>query len=210
MFFRPDFEPFSSFFAMRSTSRCAASSSCLIVFASPDSAGGGLGNAQSVSHGACCNRHFLAKLSFRHLILKCLLPRTNTFQSPQGIGSCPSSNNLMRDILTLFDEGSTAGDTFFFFSLIFFLVLIFAVDWLWVCTFLEDFRGTLDTVLLAVAAPVCCSSSCCCCLLLLAAQPRICMLYFCCLLFVVVLLLLLYTTLLLLLLYSSMDAPTIR
>ena len=47
MIFRPGFQPFSSFLAMRSTSRCAVSSSCLTVLASPDSAGGGFGRARA-------------------------------------------------------------------------------------------------------------------------------------------------------------------
>ena len=48
-FFYTRFRAVSSFLAMGSTSRCAVSSSCLMVFASPDSAGGGLGRARAVS-----------------------------------------------------------------------------------------------------------------------------------------------------------------
>ena len=46
--FGPGFEPFSSLLAMRFTSRCVASSSCLILLAFPDSAGGGLDRARVV------------------------------------------------------------------------------------------------------------------------------------------------------------------
>lgn len=46
---RPGSEPFSSFVATRSTSRYAFSSSCLLLLASPDSDGGGLVRARTVS-----------------------------------------------------------------------------------------------------------------------------------------------------------------
>ena len=61
--FRPNFEPFSGFLVMRSASRCAVSSSRLIVLASLDSAGGGLGRARAVSRrGVVFSRFFMRLL----------------------------------------------------------------------------------------------------------------------------------------------------
>ena len=47
--FRPDFEPFLSLHAIRATSRCAVSSLCPTLLASPNFAGGGLGRARAAS-----------------------------------------------------------------------------------------------------------------------------------------------------------------
>ena len=69
--FRPGFEPFSSWLAFRSTSRCAVSCSCLTLLTSPDSASGGLGRARGVSHGTCFTRVFSR--------ISCLLSQARIF-----------------------------------------------------------------------------------------------------------------------------------
>ena len=66
--FTPGLEPSSSSVPMRSTSRHAVSSSCLIVLAFPDSAGGGLGRAAGVSRRSvlfCPQVFFIEKKKIR-------------------------------------------------------------------------------------------------------------------------------------------------
>ena len=62
MIFMTGFEPLSSFHVMRSTSRSAVSSSCLIVLVSPGFAGGCLARARVVSLRGVLFSHFYKNL----------------------------------------------------------------------------------------------------------------------------------------------------